>query len=128
MLCDRDSAPWGAAISDIEAQSKGKLRLLSKYHVENYLLDEETLAKGFEQMEPADSWLRSPVSIRQQLRTLAEGLVSYAVALTVSREFRLNAGSVDLMPKACHGKLEAEITAMLVRSEAHTSELQSRQY
>jgi predicted ATPase len=114
MLCDRDSAPWGAAISDIEAQSKGKLRLLSKYHVENYFLDEETLAKVFEQMEPADSWLRSPVSIRQQLRTLAEGLVSYAVALTVSREFRLNAGSVDLMPKACHGKLEAEITAMLV--------------
>jgi hypothetical protein len=114
MLCDRDSAPWGAAISDIEAQSNGKLRLLSKYHVENYFLDKETLAKVFEQMEPTDSWLRSPAAIRQELRTLAEGLVSYAVALTVSREFRLNVGSVDLMPKACHGKIESEITTMLV--------------
>ncbi len=116
MLCDRDSAPWGAAISEIATQSNGKLCLLSKYHVENYFLDEETLAKVFEQMEPADSWLRSPAAIRQELRTLAAGLVSYAVALMVSREFRLNVGSVNLMPKGCHGKIEGEITAMLVDS------------
>lgn len=116
MLCDRDSAPWGAAISDVEAQSKGKLRLLSKYHLENYFLDEATLAKVFEPLESPDSWLRSPVAIRQELRTLAEGLVSYAVALSVSREFRLGVGNVDLMPKACHGRAEDEVAALLVDS------------
>ncbi len=114
MLCDRDSAPWGAAISDVEAQSNGKLRVLSKYHLENYFLDEKALARVFEQLESADSWLRSPAAIRQELRTLAEGLVSYAVALSVSREFRLSVGNVDLMPKACHGKAEAETVALLV--------------
>lgn len=114
MLCDRDSVPWGAAISEIEAQSKGKFRLLSKCHIENYFLDEMVLAAVFEQWEPSDSWLRSPNAIRQELRTLAEKLVSYAVALSVSREFRLRAGNIDLMPKACQGKSEAEIVTLLI--------------
>jgi len=116
MLCDRDSAPWGAAMSEVEAQSNGKLRLLSKYHLENFFLDEATLAKVFETLESDDSWLRSPSAIRQELRTLAGGLVSYAVALSVSREFRLSVGNVDLMPKACHGKTEGEIVSLLIES------------
>ena len=90
--------------------------MLSKYHLENFFLDEATLAKVFENLEPADSWLRSPAAIRQELRTLSEGLVSYAVALSVSREFRLSVGNVDLMPKACHGKAEGEIVALLVET------------
>jgi predicted ATPase len=116
MLCDRDSAPWSTAMSDVEAQSKGRLRLLSKYHLENFFLDEATLASVFEKLELADSWLRSPPAIRQELRNLAEGLASYAVALTVSREFRLSVGNVDLMPKACHDKGEEEIVELLTKS------------
>ena len=100
MLCDRDALPWGANTSDIETQSKGKLRLLPKYHLENFFLDENVLAKVFEHQEPEGSWLRTPATIRQELRSLAQGLVSYAVALLVSREFRLpEVGNVDLMPK-----------------------------
>ena len=114
MLCDRDSAPWGATISDIESRSNGRLRLLSKYHLENYFLDEETLAKVFEPWESTGSWLRSPAAIRRELRTLAEGLVSYAVCLSVSREFRLSVGNVDLMPKSCHEKGEVQTVALLV--------------
>jgi len=116
MLCDQDSAPWGSPMGDVEEQSKGRLRCLSKYHIENYFLDEETLAKVFDPLEPKDSWLRSPVAIREELRKIGKSLISYAVALRVSREFRLSAGNVDLMPKGCHGKSEAEIVAMLSES------------
>ncbi|PYJ63088.1 MAG: hypothetical protein DME24_01920, partial [Verrucomicrobia bacterium] len=52
MLCDRDAVPWGTSITDIETQSKGRLRLLPKYHLENFFLDDHTLAKVFEQLEP----------------------------------------------------------------------------
>lgn len=115
MLCDRDAIPWGANTSDIEAQSKGKLRLLPKYHLENFFLDENVLALVFEHLEPENSWLRTPASIRQELRILAQGLVSYTVALLVSREFRMQVGNVDLMPKGCNGKTEAELVAQLVQ-------------
>jgi ABC-type branched-subunit amino acid transport system ATPase component len=115
MLCDRDAIPWGANTTDIEAQSKGKLRLLPKYHLENFFLDENVLAMVFEHLEPEGSWLRTPATIRQELRNLAQGLVSYTVALLVSREFRMRVGNVDLMPKGCNGKTEAEIVAQLVQ-------------
>lgn len=43
MLCDRDAA--GAHdIVRLEAESKGRLRFLPKYHLENYFLDADTLA------------------------------------------------------------------------------------
>ena len=118
MLCDRDSAPWTSAISEVEAQSNGKLRSLSKYHLENYFLDECTLTRVFEHLEPEESWLRSATLIRQVLRELAEGLVSYAVALLVSREFRLDVGNVDIMPKTAHGKSKDEIVQMLIDAAA----------
>lgn len=116
MLCDRDAMPLTAEAASIQAGSNGKLRTLSKYHLENYLLDEAILALVFEHLEPPDSWLRSPAAIRQELRTIAETLISYTVSLLVAREFRLNVGNVDLMPKDCHGKTEKEITALLTQS------------
>ncbi len=116
MLCDRDAMPLTAEAASIQAGSNGKLRTLSKYHLENYLLDERILAVVFERLEPPDSWLRSPAAIRQELRKMAETLISYTVALLVAREFRLNVGNVDLMPKDCHGKTEREITALLTQS------------
>jgi ABC-type cobalamin/Fe3+-siderophores transport system ATPase subunit len=116
MLCDRDAMPLTAEAAGIPAGSNGKLRTLSKYHLENYLLDEAILALVFEHLEPPDSWLRSPAAIRQELRKIAETLISYTVALLVTREFRLNVGNVDLMPKDCHGKTEEEITGLLTQS------------
>jgi hypothetical protein len=88
---------------------------LSKYHLENFFLDENVLAKVFEPLEPEGSWLQTPSAVRQELRSLATGLVSYTVALLVSREFRLRVGNVDLMPKGCNGKSEAEIIVQLVQ-------------
>jgi predicted ATPase len=116
MLCDRDALPWGANAMEVEAESKGKLRLLPKYHLENFFLDENVLARVFEPFEPDGSWLRAPATIRRELRNLGKGLVSYAVALFVSREFRLRVGNVDLMPSGCNEKSEAEIMAQLVQA------------
>lgn len=115
MLCDRDAIPWGSTSANVVTESKGRLRLLSKYHLENFFLDEQVLAKVFEHQEPEGSWLRTPAAIRQELRNLAQGLVSYTVALLVSREFRLRVGNVDLMPKGCNGKSETEISVLLVK-------------
>ena len=116
MLCDRDAIPLAADAKQIEAESNGRLRVLPKYHLENFFLDENVLAKVFEQLEPAESWLRSPKAIREELRSLAKGLVSYTVALLVSKDFRLEVGNIDLMPKDCTGKNETEITVKLVQS------------
>jgi predicted ATPase len=116
MLCDRDALPWGVNTTEIETDSKGKLRLLPKYHLENFFLDENVLSKVFQHLEPAGSWLRSPQAIRQELRNLSQGLVSYAVALHVSHAFRQRVGNVDLMPKGCNGKSELELIALLLQT------------
>jgi predicted ATPase len=114
MLCDGDARPPGADATKVEADSKGKLRILAKYHLENYFLDEAVLASVFEHLEKPDSWLKSSGAIREELRQIAQTLVSYAVALIVSREFRLKVGNVDLMPADCHSNSEQQIGDKIV--------------
>jgi ABC-type lipoprotein export system ATPase subunit len=111
MLCDGDSAPLESSAVD-KASSEGRLRRLSKYHLENYFLDEQVWAEVFATMEPGDSWLRDPVQIRAKSREIASGFVSYAVALSASSSLRRQVGNVDLMPKECHNKSVAEATEL----------------
>jgi len=103
MLADGDAAsaiPDAAGSAD---RSGGRLRLLPRYHLENYFLDEHVIAAVFAHLEePADSWLRQPEQIRRAMRELATPLVSYGVALRVSHRLRTAAGNVDLLPKDCH--------------------------
>jgi ABC-type cobalamin/Fe3+-siderophores transport system ATPase subunit len=103
MLCDGDSAPPASAAVD-NASAQGRLRRLSRYHLENYFLDEHVWAEAFATMEPENAWLRDPAQIRAQLREIASQFVSYAVALSASSSLRRRVGNVDLMPKDCHGK------------------------
>jgi hypothetical protein len=60
MLCDGDS------LASVPGDKAGdRLRILPRYHVENYFLNEHVLARVFEQLdEPEDSWLRDPTKIR----------------------------------------------------------------
>ncbi len=98
MLCDGDSAARGVA----SAASSGRLQFLSRYHLENYFLDETTWVKVFEDLAiPVDDPLRVASSVREQLRTLARHYVSYAVSLKVANQFRQRVGNIDLMPKGC---------------------------
>lgn len=63
MLCDGDSAPPASTAAE-RASSEGRLRRLSRYHLENYFLDESVWAEAFAALDPADSWLRDPTQIR----------------------------------------------------------------
>jgi hypothetical protein len=74
----------------------------------------QVLASVFEHLEKPDSWLKSSGAIREELRQIAQTLVSYAVALIVSREFRLKVGNVDLMPADCHSNSEQQIGDKIV--------------
>ena len=89
------------------------MRLLPRYHIENYFLDEHVLARVFESLEePADSWLRDPIRIRQEIRKEAQACLSYAAALGVAHKLRTAAGNIDVMPAACHSQ-EVDALAQL---------------
>jgi len=101
MLCDGDASASAAS----SGSGKARLRLLPKYHIENYFLDEQVLAAVFAELgESANSWLCDPKKIRAEIRTLAQEALSYAVALRVTQKRRLAVGNVDLMPSLCHDK------------------------
>ena len=107
MLADRDSVSDGAAL---EAKAPGRFRTLSKYHLENYFLDEKVLAGVFMRMEPEESWLCNPEEINKVLREIAREHLSYAAALKLSNERRRAVGNVDIMLKGCQGKSKEELT------------------
>ena len=80
MLCDGDTTPESCSI-DCEDLPTGKLRTLSRYHLENYFLDEDVWELVFSDMESEESWLRSSELIREKLLFLARTVTSYAVGL-----------------------------------------------
>jgi ABC-type lipoprotein export system ATPase subunit len=116
MLCDGDSAPPQSGIAD-RAVTEGRLRRLSRYHLENYFLDEQVWSEAFAAFEPQDAWLRDPAQVRAKLREIASQFVSYAVALAASSSLRRKVGNVDLMPKNVHGKSSTD-TQVLFRTVA----------
>jgi hypothetical protein len=112
MLCDRDALPVTNADA-IEGATAGRLRVLNRYHLENYFLDEATIARVFAPMTPDGSWLQSPTDIRTKLREIAREQISYAAALFTAAHFREQCGNVDIMPKACNGKTAAELSGLI---------------
>ena len=122
MLCDGDTS----AGPIMGSSGNPRLRLLPRYHIENYFLNETVLADVFESLEPAGSWLLDPVRIRSELRTLAQSSLSYAVALNVAHRRRTAVGNVDLMPPSCHNKDAAALTQLFearrAAEEARVSE------
>ena len=105
MLADGDSAAASPLLEEFEQRSKGRLKLLPRYHLENYFLDEDVLANLFASIEePTESWLRDPKQIRLKMHELAQPFVSYAVALRVAQRVRLQVGNADIMPSECTGE------------------------
>jgi hypothetical protein len=120
MLCDRDAVPLSRPVEELERAAGGRLRVLPRYHIENYFLDSAVLSRVFEQMEPENSWLRSPSDIELKLRAIAHSTISYAVALAVAAEFRDRVGNLDVMPDGVHEKTVDELLPLLltrIRSE-----------
>jgi hypothetical protein len=114
MLCDRDAVPPSKSGQDLEAAGKGRLKILKKYCLENYFLDEYVLAKVFDDMEPEGSWLRSPQEIRSALKGIARDIVPYTTALTTAAYFREAVGNIDIMAKDCHGKTADKLLTLIL--------------
>jgi len=112
MLCDRDSRPPDSS-EQSAALETGRLRVLPRYHLESFFLDETVWATALAPMEASDSWLVDPAQIRDALRGLARGFISYAAALAVSHDLRQRVGNVDLMAKESHGKTVGEIQDLI---------------
>jgi energy-coupling factor transporter ATP-binding protein EcfA2 len=123
MLCDRDALPLTDA-NKIEVATARRLRLLGRYHLENYFLDEKTIAKVFEPLTTTGSWQRAPDQIRAKLNAIATEQASYAAALMTAAYFREECGNLDIMPKACNGKTVTELTKMITdRSDEEAQRL-----
>jgi hypothetical protein len=109
MICDRDTVSKIHSTKELEEKSKGRLKILKRYHIENYFLYEEILAKIFSPMNPKETWLTSADGIHDKLREIARSLISYTVALSISTMLRDKVGNLDVMPKECQSKSEDEL-------------------
>jgi DNA polymerase III delta prime subunit len=113
MLCDGDTSPSSPSEPLEGSRALDRFRVLPRYHLENYFLDEQILAQIFSQMESEESWLISPEEILKRLREIARSTISYAVSLQVSTIFRQQAGNIDLMAKDCHNRSKEELLDLI---------------
>ena len=98
LLCDRDAANLLGTKSVQQAQSS-RIKLLPRYHLENYFLDCEILARCFQDMEAPGHWLRDVPAIKAKVREIAKSVIPYAVALNVAATMREKVSNVSVMPK-----------------------------
>lgn len=121
MLCDGDGTPRSSATEDV-AKSEGRLRLLPRYHIENYFLDAKVWVDAFRSLESSGSWLLDDKRIDEKLRELALATLPYGVALAVSRRLRMQVGNIDVMVKGAHSMSTDELSAaILQRANAERS-------
>lgn len=113
MLADRDASPSGIDSGELTKKTKGRFYSLSRYHLENYFLDENVISKMFQTMEPAESWLRDQIEISRVIKEIALAQVPYATSLIVSKNIRDSVGNADIMAKGCHGKSKDELSGLL---------------
>ncbi|MCC6208540.1 MAG: hypothetical protein IT488_10370, partial [Gammaproteobacteria bacterium] len=113
MLCDRDAIPPNRNADALTKEANGRLRLLPRYHLENYFLDPRCMADIFASLEDDGSWLRDPKKIDDALLSEARECMPYAVALYVASEIRERAGNADIMPKGINGVTKEKLKHLL---------------
>jgi putative AbiEii toxin of type IV toxin-antitoxin system len=99
MLADRDNSLPEKVLSELEGRSSNRLRFLPRLHIENYFLDEGTIAEAFADLVPASDWRRDANAIRERLQALAGELVPMAVNRWLSTQARSLIGEIDLAIK-----------------------------
>ncbi|MFI7588349.1 AAA family ATPase [Spongisporangium articulatum] len=123
MLVDGDTEPAGTD-EKTKAQEQDRLRVLPRYHLENYFLDENVWARIFRDLDQEDSKLADPVEVRELLSSIARDVLSYACALKVSHDLRLAVGNASLMPKNAHNKTVNEtVSLILERAQNETARI-----
>lgn len=121
MLADRDATPTNYSQGNDEIGATGKFKTLSRYHLENYFLDSNTLASCFKQMENEGSWLRNPKEIDKVLKKIASEHIGYAASLIASKQIRDQAGNTDVMVKGTKGLPEDQIIQKMTNKAAQES-------
>ncbi len=101
LLSDRDAYPEEIQAKIEEKNLSSKIKTISKYHLENFFLDENIIVEVFKDMEEESSWLCDPLKVKEELKNIAKNRVSYSTSLTVSKLFRDTIGNIDIMPKDC---------------------------
>jgi energy-coupling factor transporter ATP-binding protein EcfA2 len=122
MLCDRDAVN-ALGRESVEAHLSDRIKQLPRYHLENYFLDENVLARVFEEMEPAESPWRNPGHIRARLKSIAQSVIPYAVALNVAATIRQAVGNIDVMPKAVDSLVTADLLTKAVEARASSESI-----
>ena len=113
MVCDRDAIAPSKDREAIEVESDKRLRVLDRYHIENFFLDESVLAQVFEDQVGDTDWLRDPEKIRLKLIELARAMVPYTLALYTAAHFRAQVGNIDMMPEGVDRSSLEELAALL---------------
>lgn len=103
MISDHDSNLPEDVMADFVLKSSKRLAFLPRYHLENYFLDENIIAKMFEKMVPEDNWLRSPEQINEKLKQIARESVPYAIQLGLASSLRSKVGLIDFSVKGTEG-------------------------
>ena len=116
MLCDRDAVPSGTDTNAFEQAANGRVKVLRRYHIENYFLDSNIIADIFRPFEPSNSWRCDPVQVDARLLDIARSRLSHTTALIVAAHFREIAGNVSILPKECDNKSLDELIALLKSS------------
>jgi len=125
MLCDRDITD-SAQIEAMENRSGGRLQYLRRYHLENYFLDSDVLAKVFEDFESDGSWLRDSVAIEEKLRSFAIEAIPHAVGLIVSAQIRRDVGNASILPKGLQKQgVDAVVKLMAERATTESQRVGS---
>jgi predicted ATPase len=116
LLCDRDAVNLLGRETILDKEARN-IKQLSRYHLENYFLDENVLALCFQEMELEGTWLRDPSQIATRLRKIGKSVVSYAVALRVSSSVREKVGKISIMPKGVDSAQKVEELTSLLKGQ-----------
>jgi hypothetical protein len=105
-----------------EHNRQSRLRRLTRYHIENFFLDEDLAAKVFRELACPDSTYCDPARVKQKIIEIARSRVGYAVALVVDRYIQTKPGLATLIPSGCHSmSKEALRDAMAQAARDHVA-------
>lgn len=101
MLTDRDILPPFPEMNEIK-EGHNRFKILDRYHLENYFLNENIWAQIFSTMDSEESWLTDSTKIKEYIKEAASLFIPYTISLTVSSLIRTTAGNINIMVKKCH--------------------------
>ena len=96
-ICDRDD-PGGLAIERRKNQS-GRVFTWNRYHIENYLLEPEYIARACERITRSSEESLTPGQVEKKLKEIAEELTEQFAATCVEWEIRREIRRVGRLPK-----------------------------